>query len=115
MVIFDKTLNMGHLGLALATALAAYINSGLLFRALHKQGIYRYARGWGKFLWQILVANGSMVFVLCLLLSVWPDWSAYTWQWRAIYLAMMCGAGITVYFLVLLLTGMRKHHLRLQV
>jgi len=49
------------------------------------------------------------------LLQVWPDWSVYTWQWRAIYLSVMCGAGVATYFLVLLLTGLRTRHLRLQL
>lgn len=115
MIVFHKTLNMGHLGLALATALAAYINSGLLFRALRQQAIYRYARGWGRFIGQVLAANGAMVLLLCALLQVWPDWSTYTWQWRAIYLSIMCGAGVATYFLVLLLTGLRTRHLRLQL
>jgi putative peptidoglycan lipid II flippase len=114
-MLFFKQFGMGHLGLALATALAAYVNSGLLFRALRQQGVYRHARGWGKFIWQALAANSAMVLVLCGLLHVWPDWSAYTWQWRAVYLSAMCVAGIAVYFAVLLLLGMRKKHLRLQM
>ncbi len=114
MVLFHKTLNMGHLGLALATALAAYINSGLLFRALRQQGIYRYAPGWGHFIVQLLSANGAMVAVLGGLLYVWPDWSSYSWQWRIGYLGVMITAGVAAYFAVLLATGMRPRHLRLQ-
>ncbi|HNE25504.1 MAG TPA: murein biosynthesis integral membrane protein MurJ [Pseudomonadales bacterium] len=115
MWVFDKTLNMGHLGLALATALAAYINSGLLFRALRKQGIYRYAQGWGRFIVQVVAANGSMVLLLCALSYKWSDWSVYAWQWRIIYLTIMCSAGVAIYALTLLITGLRVSHLRLQV
>ena len=115
MLVFHKVWSMGHLGLALATALAAYINSGLLFRALRKQGIYRYARGWGRFVVQVLLANAAMVLLLCALLRVWPDWSNYTWQYRSLYLVIMCSTGVAVYFVMLLLTGMRPHHLRLQL
>ncbi len=114
MIVFHQTLGMGHLGLALATALAAYINSGLLFRALRQQGIYRYSRGWGRFVWQALAANCSMVLVLLALLQQWPDWSVYSWEWRVVYLAVMCAAGLASYFAVLLATGMRPRHLRLQ-
>ncbi|HQQ63295.1 MAG TPA: murein biosynthesis integral membrane protein MurJ [Pseudomonadales bacterium] len=114
MILFHKTIGMGHLGLALATALAAYVNSGLLFRALRQQGIYRYERGWGRFVVQMLSANGAMVVVLCGLLYLWPDWSAYSWKMRVIYLAAMCAAGIGSYALVLLATGLRPRHLRLQ-
>lgn len=115
MLFFQKTINMGHFGLALATALAAYINSGLLFRELQKQGIYRYARGWGRFVLQIVAANGAMVLLLCALLSIWPDWSVYSWNLRVLYLGVMCSAGIATYFAVLLLTGLRPKHLKLQV
>ena len=37
-----------HTGLALASSVAAYINAGLLFRALLRQGTYRPEAGWGK-------------------------------------------------------------------
>lgn len=115
MIGFHKTIGMGHFGLALATALAAYINSGLLFRELQKQGIYRYARGWGRFVLQIIAANGAMVALLYGLLLQWQDWSAYSWNMRVGYLAVLCGAGIATYFAVLLLTGLRPKHLRLQM
>jgi putative peptidoglycan lipid II flippase len=114
MVVFHKTIGMGHLGLALATALAAYVNSGLLFRALRKQGIYWYASGWSKFVVQMVSANGVMVAVLCALLYLWPDWSVYSWKLRVGYLAVMCSVGIGCYASVLFATGLRPHHLRLQ-
>ena len=56
-----------------------------------------------------------MVLLLCALLRVWPDWSNYTWQYRSLYLVIMCSTGVAVYFVMLLLTGMRPHHLRLQL
>jgi putative peptidoglycan lipid II flippase len=115
MIGFHKTINMGHLGLALATALAAYINSGLLFRELRKQRIYFYAPGWGRFLMQVVAANGAMGLLLGWLLHLWPDWSAYSWEMRVVYLGVMCSAGMAAYCTVLLLTGMRPRHLRLQV
>ena len=114
MLVFHHYFTMGHLGLALATALASYLNAGLLFRALRQQGIYRYARGWGRFVVQMLAANGTMVALLLVLLQQWPDWSAYHWQQRVLYLAVMVAVGVFSYFAVLLATGMRPRHLRLQ-
>ena len=38
--------NIGHLGLALATSVAAYLNAGLLLRGLARAGVYRCSRGW---------------------------------------------------------------------
>jgi putative peptidoglycan lipid II flippase len=95
--------------------LAAYINFVLLFREFQKQGIYRYARGWGRFVLQIVAANGAMVLLLCALLSIWPNWSVYSWNLRVLYLGVMCSAGIAAYFAVLLLMGLRPKHLKLQV
>jgi putative peptidoglycan lipid II flippase len=114
MLFFHKFYGLGHVGLALATALAAYINSGLLFRTLRKRGIYEYGRGWGRFILQVSAGNGAMILVLAGLLYLWPDWSAYNWQQRVMYLTVMCVSGISAYFLMLLLTGMRPKHLRLQ-
>ncbi|MBP8030302.1 MAG: polysaccharide biosynthesis C-terminal domain-containing protein, partial [Pseudomonadales bacterium] len=114
MLFFQHVYGIGHVGLALATALAAYINSGLLFHTLRKQGIYEYGRGWGRFVGQMLASNGAMVLVLCGLLHVWPDWSAYSWNLRVGYLAVMCSTGMLVYFVVLLVMGLRPKHLRLQ-
>ena len=70
--------------------------------------------GWGRFVGQMLASNGAMVLVLCGLLHVWQDWSAYSWNLRVGYLAVMCSAGMLVYFVVLLVMGLRPKHLRLQ-
>jgi putative peptidoglycan lipid II flippase len=115
MIVFHQAWGMGHVGLALATALAAYINSVLLFRGLRQQGVYRYERGWGRFVLQLLSANGAMVLVLGSLLYRWPDWSHYSWNMRVLYLGVMCSAGIGSYALMLLVSGLRPGHLRLRV
>ena len=49
-----------HVGLALATSLAAYINAGLLYRALRSAEIYQFAPGWGKFLCKVCIAAAGM-------------------------------------------------------
>lgn len=105
---------MGHVGLALATALAACVNAGLLFRALVTKGIYERTTGWGRFGASLVLASAAMVAVLLALLRVWPDWAGYSWQQRVLYLGVMCAAGLAVYFAMLLATGLRPRHLRLQ-
>ncbi len=111
---FDHYFAMGHVGLALATALAAYINSILLFQGLWKGGIYVFGGGWLRFLSRLTLANAAMLAVLFAMLQQWSEWSVYHWQQRVVYLGIMCAAGMGVYFLVLLLTGLRPRHLRLQ-
>lgn len=114
MLAFQRWLGMGHVGLALATALAAYLNAGLLFRGLKKAGVYVFAPGWGRFTVQMGLANAAMLAVLAGMLNYWNNWSSFDWQHRVIYLTIICVAGGGTYFGVLLLTGLRTHHLRLQ-
>ena len=47
-----------HVGLALSTSLAAYLNAGLLYRALNKEGVYLPAARLGKFPAQNLRGRG---------------------------------------------------------
>lgn len=48
---------IGHVGLALATSLAAFINAGLLFRGLRRDEVIRFHAGWGELLlrWKSVV------------------------------------------------------------
>lgn len=95
-----------HAGLALATALAGYVNAGLLFYHLHKQQIFSPEQGWTHFLLQI----GTACLVMGL--AIWwvsPDdswWQqAHTWSrigWIMVLIALALGS----YFLTLRLLGM---------
>ncbi len=104
--------NIGHLGLALATSLAAYINAGLLLRTLLRTGVFRLQPGWRLYGTRLLLATAAMGVALWWLVpehAVWFDWS---WQRRAGEMALVCGAGISVYFAVHMLCGTRLRHLR---
>ncbi|MEZ5477865.1 MAG: murein biosynthesis integral membrane protein MurJ [Thiolinea sp.] len=94
-----------HAGLALATALAAYINAGLLFRTLRREQIFDLRTGWGKHLLRILVATLIMVTVLVLLQPAEAWWQAATVSARSGVLAGLIVAALAVYFLVLRLLG----------
>ncbi|MEZ5524862.1 MAG: murein biosynthesis integral membrane protein MurJ [Pseudomonadales bacterium] len=101
-----------HAGLALATSLSAFLNAGLLFAGLYRLGIYRPLAGWGKMGLRMLLANGAMVAVilwLCAESRHWLDWSV--WQ-RAWQLGGLCLAGVAVYAVVLVASGLRLRHLR---
>jgi putative peptidoglycan lipid II flippase len=104
--------NIGHLGLALATSLAAYLNAGLLLRTLLRTGVFRLQPGWRLYGTRLLLATAAMGVALWWLVpehAVWLDWS---WQRRAREMALVCGAGISVYFAVHMLCGTRLRHLR---
>lgn len=104
-----------HAGLALATALAGYINAGMLFYQLKKQKIYQAVkdnnRTWFKELLRILIATVVMAFILWLL-NPTNDW----WQQAMLLskigsiLALVVSA-IAAYFIALFMMGLRKRHL----
>jgi putative peptidoglycan lipid II flippase len=52
---------MGHVGLALATSLSAFLNAGLLFYFLIKKKYYTPSDGWFRFFMQVTLALVSMI------------------------------------------------------
>jgi len=103
---------LGHVGLALTTALAAYVNAFLLYRGLRRQQIYQPGEDWPKLWLRYGVANLAMALVLIGFLQLWSDWShghTLTSIWR---LSVVCAAGLVVYLAVLLLFGERIKHYR---
>ncbi|HAN28374.1 MAG TPA: murein biosynthesis integral membrane protein MurJ, partial [Haliea salexigens] len=57
----------GHVGLALATSVAAYLNAGLLLRGLLRAGVMQLQPGWGAYAGRLLLATAAMVGALVLL------------------------------------------------
>ncbi|MGM8228217.1 murein biosynthesis integral membrane protein MurJ [Cellvibrio sp. ARAG 10.3] len=104
--------NLGHVGLALATALAAYVNAGLLYRGLRRSGVYQPERGWGRLMMRYGTANLMMVLALLGLLQVWSDWATWDWLQRAMRLGALCGAGFMVYVITLAVVGVRLKDFR---
>jgi putative peptidoglycan lipid II flippase len=102
-----STVGMGHAGIALATALAAFLNAGLLYRALRRQAIYQPQPGWRGFALRVLGANVAMGLILWTgagELARWLDASAGS---RAGYLALLVAGGAAVYLAALWLCGVR--------
>jgi putative peptidoglycan lipid II flippase len=98
---------LAHAGLAWSIGLAALVNAGWLWRGLLKQGRYRPAPGWGRFVGQILAG--------CAVLGLWLHWSAGAWPWtdlqaqpwaRVGWMALVLAGSALVYFGTLRLTGM---------
>jgi putative peptidoglycan lipid II flippase len=104
--------NIGHVGLALATSVAAYINAGLLLRGLLKAGVYHFHDGWPAFLARLglsTAAMGSLILWMAPEVSTWLEWH---WQRRALEIALVCAAGAVVYLCSHLVLGTRARHLR---
>jgi putative peptidoglycan lipid II flippase len=103
---------VGHVGLALATSLAAYVNSFLLYRGLRRLGVYWPHKGWGALGLQMLCANLAMGGVLAALMLYWSDWVTWSASQRIGRLAVVCVLGGGVYAAGLLLTGFKPANLR---
>jgi putative peptidoglycan lipid II flippase len=104
--------DIGHVGLALATSLAAILNAYLLFRGLSKQGVYRHQPGWGKFWLRLLFASGAMAGVLLWASLDWLQWQEQAVWVRYLRLGLICGVGFAIFIAGLWLSGMRPRDFR---
>ena len=107
--------NIGHLGLALATSLAAYLNAGLLLRGLLRAGVYQFQPGWKIYSLRLLVATAGMAVAVLLIVPDGAIWLEWPWQRRALEIALVCAVGMTAYLLTHLLLGTRLRHVRAPV
>lgn len=98
---------MAHVGLALATSLAAFLNAGLLLRGLRKDGVFHYQAGWGLFLLRLLMANVAMAAFLLLVAGQWQNWLDWQMLHKVTQLAVLVIGGIGVYVVVLIICGLR--------
>jgi putative peptidoglycan lipid II flippase len=104
------SIGWGHAALALATALAAWFNAGLLLHRLIADGVYAPETGWPVLGLRIVFAVAVMAGLLWrfALDAPWQSWSAHE---RIIWLAFWIALGGAVYFACLWLGGMRLRHL----
>ncbi|BBA35346.1 membrane protein MviN [Methylocaldum marinum] len=100
----------GHAGLALATALAALLNAGLLLAKLLKDRIYRPEPGWGIFLLRVALAGGVMSPLLIHASNAYP-WQLWSPGDRISHLALWILLGFAAYVSCLTLTGLRPRHM----
>ncbi len=103
---------VGHAGLALATAASAFLNAALLYRGLRRsQALVMEAR-WLRFVGTLLLASVVMGMSLWLLLLQLPDFAVQTAAWRLSVMVGLCVVGFSVYLAVLVVLGVRPSHFR---
>jgi putative peptidoglycan lipid II flippase len=103
---------IGHLGLAAATSVSAFINAILLFIYLRKNQIYQPSGQWLVFYSRLFLAVMAMLLVLILLVTQFNVLESETWQqgdWvqRVSGIAGLCMAGLITYVATLFVTGFR--------
>lgn len=101
-----------HALLALAIAIAGWVNALQLAWYLRKAGVYRRQPGWGRFLRQIGLASLVMTALLVGFTWLWPQWGHWAWWERGWRLAVMVGSGGLAYAALLWLQGIRPRDLK---
>ncbi|EKM27410.1 integral membrane protein MviN [Vibrio harveyi] len=102
----------GYVGLAIATALSAFVNMALLYRGLHIAGVYQVTKRTVLFIIRLMIAGAAMVAAILWQLedmSVWLDWS---FAHRSGVLGMLIALGASVYLAVVFLLGVRLKDLK---
>lgn len=103
---------IGHVGLALATSLSAFLNAGLLYRGLRKNNHYQPNKGWGVYFTRLLFANVSMIILLFFAVGYVDSWSDLLPMQRIINIGAICVSGLLVYLSALFLAGFRINHIK---
>ncbi len=106
---------MGHVGVALATTIAAIVQSYLLLRGTIRRGLYRPGRAFAVFAGKVMAATVAMVVVLNLASPPDASWLHLSLYHRTLWMAALCALGGGVYFAVMLLAGFRLRDLRYHV
>ncbi len=99
-----------HAALALASAGAAYLNAGLLWRKLRQSGWWELPVGWAVFVVKVVLSALTMGILLYLTveyIAIFDNWLSGFWWQRAMVLLTLVGGGVMVNGLMLLLFGIR--------
>jgi putative peptidoglycan lipid II flippase len=105
---------LAHAGLALATALSAFLNAGLLGWLLHKQGVLVFQSGWGRYAVQLVGGCVVMSVGLAWLAPEWQQWLEWGVGARVQWLALLVVVGAAIYFAWLAALGVRPRHFRMK-
>lgn len=104
----------GHVGLAVATSISAFINAIFLYRYLHKSEFLRLSRESKLWILKLIIASGL------LLLGLWyTDFSIEQWQsWsRFEAIGMICltiACTVVAYAVLLVILGLRFRDFKIQ-
>lgn len=105
---------LAHAGLALATSISAFINAGLLYRGLVKEKVFQHEPGWWLLLFRIVVSTLLMTGLIDYYIgdiNTWFNMDVYS---RVGKLGFLVVIGVLSYGLLLLISGLRPHHLKMK-
>jgi putative peptidoglycan lipid II flippase len=102
----------GYVGLAMATALSAFVNMALLYRGLHKQKVYQVTRKTITYIGKLSVAAMAMSLIIIYQfdsIENWLDWSLSKRVWE---LTWLIGTGALTYLISAYIVGIRLKDLK---
>jgi putative peptidoglycan lipid II flippase len=99
---------LAHAGLALSIGLGALLNATWLLVGLLRRGTYRPAPGWWRFVLQVVAASAVLAIYLLWAANglTWLGVPGGAWA-RVLQLLLVLGGAATLYFVVLLLGGVK--------
>lgn len=103
---------LAHAGLALASSLTSWFNTGLLGWGLYRRGIYRFQKGWGKFALRLLFANAVLTIFLWWGGGNVIQWMHWHWYQRFAHVFLLGLSAIIIYLACLWIGGMRLQDLK---
>jgi len=101
-----------HVGLALATAISAIVNSSLLFIYLKKDGIFIPDTRWKLWFAKIIAANGVLItFIYAFMapITTWQEWSTMD---RASHMLILVFGSVLIYAVSMFLLRVKMSDLR---
>ena len=96
-----------HVGLALATSLAAFVNAGILLYLLMRDKTYLPLRGWSAFMVRVLCASSIMGAVLWWSVPDLTQWLDYSILEQIFHLAIRVLGGMVLYLILILTFGIK--------
>jgi putative peptidoglycan lipid II flippase len=96
---------LGHVGIALSTALAAWVNAIALWVVLRRRGHFTADARLLRAIWRLLLATAVMIGVLLALNPLLAPWTGGNLFERFAALAVLIGTGGIAYFVVARLLG----------
>lgn len=103
-----------HAGLAASTSIAGFLNAGLLYRGLRRDGVLPPPAALPRFLLRVAVACAVMAVLLLEFTPPLAHWLEASVLTRALWLAAVIGGAIVAYFATLYAVGLRVTEFRMK-
>ena len=103
---------MGHVGLALATSVSAWINAGLLYLGLRRGGISLTGVFEAKFVARLVVAVSMMGIAVSMMSPAVSLWLTADLSWRVGQMTLLVFVGMASFAIVLAVLGFKLNEVR---